>query len=199
MNSIIFDENDKIIVNNVLKNYLKLKEEKNIELFYKKAEKIDNNFNEILFNKIEYFIFKNQINDAIKILETKKNENKFLLKLIKVYLIIGKNKEAKILLDESKEKIIKNNDFNIFLGTRYLYEGDFENGWKYYEFRLAKKINFLENIKEWNGEDLNSKKIAVINEQGIGDAIQFSKYILPLLKISQHVTFIVQKKNTRYI
>ena len=194
LDALSFDENDKIIVNNVLKNYLKLKDEKNIELFYKKAEKIDNNFNEFLFNKIEYFIFKNQINDAIKILETKKNENKFLLKLIKVYLIIGKNKEAKILLDESKEKIIKNNDFNIFLGTRYLYEGDFENGWKYYEFRLAKKINFLENIKEWNGEDLNSKKIAVINEQGIGDAIQFSKYILPLLKISQHVTFIVQKK-----
>ena len=78
-----------------------------------------------------------------------------------------------------------------------MYEGDFENGWKYYEFRLAKKINFLENIKvERRG--FKFKKIAVINEQGIGDAIQFSKYILPLLKISQHVTFIVQK-NTRYI
>ena len=112
MDALSFDENDKIIVNNVLKNYLKLKDE-NIELFYKKAEKIDNNFNEFLFNKIEYFIFKNQINDAIKILETKKNENKFLLKLIKVYLITVKIKKQKFY-SMSQKKIIKNNDFNIF-------------------------------------------------------------------------------------
>ena len=194
LEALSFDENDKIIINNILKNYLKLKDEKNIELFYKKAENIDNDFKEFLFNKIEYLIFKNQINDAIEILESNKNQTKFLLKLIKVYLICGKYEEAKILLEESKEKIKKSNDFNFFLATRYLYEGDFDNGWKYYEFRSSKKINILENVKEWNGEDLNFKKIAVYNEQGLGDAIQFSKYIIPLLEKSEHVTLIVQKK-----
>ena len=32
----------------------------------------------------------------------------------------------------------------------------------------------------------------VFNEQGIGDSIQFSKYIIPLTKIAQNVTFAVQ-------
>ena len=34
------------------------------------------------------------------------------------------------------------------------------------------------SIPEWMGEDLNSKKILVYNDQGIGDAIQFSKYLI---------------------
>ena len=71
---------------------------------------------------------------------------------------------------------------------------DFDNGWKYYEYRPSKHLNILENIKEWNGEDLNSKHIVVYSEQGFGDTIQFSRYIIPLTKISKRVTFVVQKK-----
>ena len=41
---------------------------------------------------------------------------------------------------------------------------------------------------------LLNKKILVFSEQGIGDTIQFSKYLIPLLKISKNVTFIVQEK-----
>ena len=45
-----------------------------------------------------------------------------------------------------------------------------------------------------NGESLLNKKILVFSEQGLGDTIQFSKYLLPLLKISKNVTFILQEK-----
>jgi len=41
---------------------------------------------------------------------------------------------------------------------------------------------------------LSSKVIAVYNEQGLGDTIQFSKFIIPLLKISKKVILVVPKK-----
>jgi ADP-heptose:LPS heptosyltransferase len=77
---------------------------------------------------------------------------------------------------------------------RKLFDGDFENGWKYYEHRSSNNLNILENIKEWKGEDLKTKHILVYYEQGLGDTIQFSRYIFPLLKISKKVTLVVQKK-----
>jgi tetratricopeptide (TPR) repeat protein len=68
-------QNDKIVINNILFNYLKLKDKKNSELFYFKAEKIDENYIEFQFNKAEYLLLNNQINEAIKILE--KNKHKY--------------------------------------------------------------------------------------------------------------------------
>ena len=117
-----------------------------------------------------------------------------MTKIIKIYFTIGRIEAATTLLKE-KEKIIKKNEnFINFLGMRYLYEGNFELGWKYYEYRPSKIKNFLVEVKEWQGEDLSSKVIAVYNEQGLGDTIQFSKFIIPLLKISKKVIFVVPKK-----
>ena len=43
-----------------------------------------------------------------------------------------------------------------------------------------------------SGEKIVNKHIVVIYEQGLGDSIQFSKYLIPLTKIAEEVTFIVQ-------
>ena len=188
------DQNDKIIINNLLSNYLQLKDKKNSDLFYTKAKNIDENFLEFKFNEALYLISNNQIDEAIKILQSNKDQIRFLIQLIKINFTIGNNEEAKFLLNNSKEKIKKNTNYFNFLGIRYLFDGDFVNGWKYYEYRPSKHLNILENTKEWNGEDLNTKHIAVYSEQGFGDTIQFSKYIPPLTKISKKVTFIVQKE-----
>ena len=86
-----------------------------------------------------------------------------------------------------------NSDFFNYLGIRYLVEGNFEEGWKYYEFRKSKLTNLFRNINEWDGSNISDKSIVVYNEQGLGDSIQFSKYLFPLSKISKEVTFVVQK------
>mgnify|MGYP001226301781 FL=1 len=188
------DQYDKIILNNLLSNYIELRDEKNSDFYYKKAEIIDPNFSEFLFNKANYLFIKNQIEKAVEILKSNKNQIRFLTKLIKIYFTIGRIEDAKALLKENENIIKKNENFINFLGMRYLYEGNFELGWKYYEYRPSKIKNFLPNIKEWKGEDLNSKVIAVYNEQGLGDTIQFSKFIIPLLKISKKVILVVPKK-----
>ena len=188
------DQKDKIIVNNLLSNYLQLRDKKNSDLFYAKAKDIDKDFIEFKFNEATYLIFNNKIYKAIEILQSNKNQIKFLIQLIKINFTIGNNEVAIKLFNESKAKIERNSNYLNFLGMRYLSDGDFDYGWKFYEYRPLKHLNILKNIKEWNGEDLNSKHIIVYSEQGLGDTIQFSKYIFPLMKISKEVTFVVQKK-----
>ena len=67
------------------------------------------------------------------------------------------------------------------LGMLLLKMSDFKNGLIQYEWRkkLPQNINNYKNIKglEWQGENLNNKTILILSEQGIGDIIQFSRYI----------------------
>ena len=185
------NSSDKIIVNNLLLNYINLRNKKKSEELFLLAEKIDSEYIEFILNKVEYLIFKDDYVDAIKILINHKDKNKFLIILIGLYFKMGMENEAKLLLNDSRDKLKNDRNFYNYLGIRYLYEGDFENGWKYYEYRGSKLTNTLKNIKEWNGEQIDNKNIIVFNEQGIGDTIQFSKYLLSLAKISNEVSFVV--------
>ena len=186
--------NDKYVINNLLSNFIKLRDIEKIQFFYEKAKNLDQNFNVFLHNKADYHLQNGEIDKAIEILEKNKNQLKFLIRLTKINLIIGKKDIAKELFEELKK--IKTNDpeYFQFLGMRYLFQGDFDLGWKYYEYRYEKSKNVLEYVDEWKGENLNKKSIVVYSEQGLGDAIQFSKFIIPLLKLSNNVTFLVQKK-----
>ena len=64
-----------------------------------------------------------------------------------------------------------------------LLNGDYINGFQEYEWRLLReesvKRNFLK--PRLNNQDIRNKKIYVYSEQGLGDAIQFIRF-LPLLK-----------------
>ena len=62
-----------------------------------------------------------------------------------------------------------------------------------YEHRHSNLDKRFPTIPEWNGEDLSSKKILVYNEQGIGDAIQFSKYLINLNKNCKNIDFLVNQ------
>ncbi len=70
------------------------------------------------------------------------------------------------------------------IGNVHLHLGDYEEGWKGYEYRNKAsegvQVRFPD-IAVWNGEDLTGKRIAVFGEQGLGDNIQMARY-LPLLQ-----------------
>ena len=194
LDALKIDQNNSLTINNLLSNFLELRDEKNSDIFYEKAKNIDQNIIYFLYNKVEYLIQKNQIDDAIEILKNNKNKDlKFFIKLIRVYYLIGEREKAQNLFDELKKIETNDSEYFQFLGMRFLFQGNFEIGWKYYEHRNTKLKNIFNAIAEWNGEDIHQKSIIVYNEQGLGDSIQFSKFIIPLLKLTNNVTFLVQK------
>lgn len=56
----------------------------------------------------------------------------------------------------------------------------------------VKKLGLPENCLKWNGEDLTGKSILVYSEKGLGDTIQFSRFV-PLLKSKMHAKFVFFK------
>jgi tetratricopeptide (TPR) repeat protein len=87
-------------------------------------------------------------------------------------------------------------------GTRLLI-GDFENGWEDYEFRWiggeTPKRELKLPLPEWTGEIRVGEHILVFDEQGFGDAIQFSRYLPLLVKAGAKVTFFCRRKLHRVL
>ena len=142
-----YNKNDKIIINNLLLNYINLKDIKRSDEFFKLAETVDEKYIEFLYNKAEYKILNEEYDEAIEILSTNKNILKFKLSLIGLYFNMGNEKDAKSLLDSSRDEFKNNINFYNYIGIRSLYEGNFEDGWKYYEYRGSKLTNILNSSK----------------------------------------------------
>jgi Tfp pilus assembly protein PilF len=74
-------------------------------------------------------------------------------------------------------------DANWNLSLIFLLSGNLKEGWQKYEWRLKQpKYRFLQSPKKrWRGEEAPDKTLLVRAEQGLGDVIQFIRFI-PLLK-----------------
>jgi tetratricopeptide (TPR) repeat protein len=94
----------------------------------------------------------------------------------------------KALLCDPASPHIKNNK-----GALLLLRGEFATGLELYEHRwagagTAKDLAKLP-VPVWNGEDLSGRHIAVFDEQGHGDAIQFARYLPFLAESGANVTY----------
>ena len=99
--------------------------------------------------------------------------------------------------NDCKDQIFDEANYN--KGLLDLLLGNYKEGWVNYEFRLkvgkrsipdhAKKVPLLKNIYE-----CKNKNVLVLSEQGIGDNIQFSRYLKLLKKKCSKLFFCVNKK-----
>ena len=77
--------------------------------------------------------------------------------------------------------------------------GRFKEGWEEYESRFKKKNPTDSRIfhkQKWDGCSLKGKKILIASEQGLGDAIQFIRYI-PLVKEKEAYVILECRKELR--
>jgi tetratricopeptide (TPR) repeat protein len=80
------------------------------------------------------------------------------------------------------------------LGLARLAQGDYRRGWRLYETR--RELHGVEDIQRpeplWRGEDLSGKSILLYAEQGLGDSIQFSRYVALIRESGARVTLLCQ-------
>jgi len=112
---------------------------------------------------------------------------------------LGQFQNAKSYFEKAIQIDPNHPDVNFSFGMLLLSMSDFKNGLIKYEWRkkLPININKLKNIKglEWQGENLNNKTILILSEQGIGDIIQFSRYIYLIEKeYSANIIIKIDKK-----
>ena len=189
-----FDHNDKLIVNNLLILFLRIGDKENAEHFFNRAQKIDKDYIEFKLNKSEYLLSQNKIEDAINCLKDIITESKNYIaytKLSKIYSMIGDLKKSIEIIDQAIIEYPNQKDLKFTRGIQHLIEGEFEKGWEFYEFRdsIIKDDSF-KNLKTWRGENLKNSNILVTSEQGMGDVIQFSKFLINLSPLCKKIDFI---------
>lgn len=94
----------------------------------------------------------------------------------------GKLKQARIVLESVLNTTPTLAMAHYNLGLVLLTSGEFERGWREYEWRWEGSPE-LKNAKRhfaqpvWQGESLNDKTLFVYTEQGLGDSLQFVRYL----------------------
>ena len=132
-----------------------------------------------------------------KLLKDKSNYDQRLFSVGNILLCLSKPRAARWFIQKSLD-INFNSAYAFDLGFCYLQLKDFKNGFKYWKNRfeghdaknkLITKIPPIESLDEIQG-----KKILIWSEQGIGDTLNFARYIKLIKKYCSDVTFIVPNK-----
>jgi tetratricopeptide (TPR) repeat protein len=88
-------------------------------------------------------------------------------------------------------------------GRGRLLLGHYEEGWQDYEWRWQARDFFSKRpdlkVSNWQGENLPGRHLLVYSEQGMGDIIQFARYLPLLLQRECKITFLTSEKLVRLI
>jgi tetratricopeptide (TPR) repeat protein len=147
---------------------------------YKKSIQLNNQFTEGIVNLANILCDLNQNETAVKYYETalmQKQNAAILTNYANCLRSIKRFPEAlnyykkAVMLDSTYKDAIWNEAWCLLL------LGNYQDGFVKYEARPANNSPAKFYIPRWNFENLNNKKILITTEQGLGDNIQFSRYI----------------------
>jgi len=136
-------------------------------------------FRDLQFDKVKSLVSHIKKNNEIK-------DYNYYLQIAKICHKIGDYLNAKFFFHKSISLNPDDRRLKFFLSQTLLALGEWREGWNYFEYRIgvivqnsiANCTKILRNeIKYWQGENLNNKKILIFTEQGYGDFIQFYKLI----------------------
>tara|TARA_B100001121_G_scaffold81740_2_gene72462 strand:+ start:485 stop:1765 length:1281 start_codon:yes stop_codon:yes gene_type:complete len=177
-------------ISNLALNLISKKQyEKAERLLIESLKKIDNNH--YLFNHLGYLYFeKGDLDNSIKYynqsIKIEKNNKEAYCNMGTAYLFKNEYKLSKEIFDMGLKFLPDNENILIAYSQLLFATKNIEQAFKAFENRKKTKqyLSILSKLtmKEWNGENLNGKSILILSEQGIGDIIQFSRYLLELQK-----------------
>ncbi|WP_440909318.1 tetratricopeptide repeat protein [Candidatus Pelagibacter sp.] len=86
----------------------------------------------------------------------------------------------------------------VSLGSTLLSMANFEEGFKEYNYRIYEDKNFQSVLDKknliWNGQNVENKKILVIADDGLGNTLQFSRYLEILSQLNCKIIFKCQEE-----
>ena len=114
---------------------------------------------------------------------------------------LGRFDEARLAFDEAER--LGSPEAASGRGCLQLLCGDFEAGWEGYEARWADG-RFLRDVlgarfREWRGFEDPARRLLVLNDHGLGDTIQFCRYLLHIRSANVAVSFVCPERLHRLL
>ena len=174
-----------INIGNVLQKLLFYSEALSV---YNQAIQIDRSFYQVWANRGLVLKELNQLNDSLdsfkNALELNPGNTEIINNTSNIFKYLGQLDDAHQMLEQGLKSDPNNPKLHWNLSILYLLQGNFERGFQEYEWRwkdeevsiISGKRDFKEPL--WLGDQaLSGKTILLYTEQGLGDTIQFGRYV----------------------
>ncbi|WP_428377868.1 tetratricopeptide repeat protein [Lichenicoccus sp.] len=110
-------------------------------------------------------------------------------------IALGRAAEASAMLEHALASAPQAAQLHTVLAQALLMQGDFERGWREFEWRWAVPENAGNRRHAdhplWLGEPLDGRHLLIHAEQGLGDTLQMCRYV-PAIRDAAHVVLEVQ-------
>ena len=156
----------------------------------------------ILSNLGNLFYLQHKYEDAIisnqRAIKAKPDSHVVNFNFANTLLNAGKYSEAIEMYRKTIELNPRFSRSKINLGTTLLSMSNFEEGFKEYSHRIYEDKNFKSVLHKknllWNGQNVENKKILIVAEDGLGNTLQFSRYLETLSQLKCKIIFQCQEE-----
>lgn len=170
-------------------------------MYYREAIEFDPKFSEAYNNLGNALQREGLLDDAITFYQKaiKHNQN-FELAYTNLGAALQYKGEVSKAIVYCRKAIQLNPDYaeaHLNLAFALLSSGNFKEGWKEYEWRWKLKNRFPKPKflqPQWDGSDITEQTIFIYHEQGLGDTIQFARYIPLVAKYGAKLIFGCQEE-----